>query len=232
MIYHVYSRKIYFKCMTISISHFIKTFSKTSQPTLNIESFQVSEGESVALIGKSGSGKSTLLYAIAGIILPTSGSIKVAGVELTALTESQRDRFRAEHIGYVFQTFNLLQGLTALENILLAMGFANKIKESKMRAISLLKRVGLESKMGHKPHELSVGEQQRVAIARALANEPKILLADEPTANLDEQNTSIVLQLLHEVSAENKRTLILVTHERDVASLLPRSVDLKSINQI
>ncbi len=217
--------------MSIVITNLVYAYSTASKPILNIPNFEVQDGESVALVGKSGSGKSTLLHAIAGIIAVSQGSLKVNGVELASLSETDRDAFRAETIGYVFQTFNLLQGLTAFENVLLAMSFTKKISDAKARAKALLERVGLGDKLSHKPRELSVGEQQRVAIARAIANAPKILLADEPTANLDEQNTESVLNLLVEVASEENRILILVTHERDVAASLPRSVDLKSLNR-
>ena len=218
--------------MSIVITNLVYAYSNTAQPILNIPSFEVQDGESVALVGKSGSGKSTLLNAIAGIVAVSQGSLKVNGVELSSLSETERDAFRAENVGYVFQTFNLLQGLSALENVMLAMSFSKKISDAKSRAKQLLERVGLGDKQTHKPRELSVGEQQRVAIARAIANEPKLLLADEPTANLDEQNTNSVLSLLKEVASENNRILILVTHERDVAASLPRSVDLKSLNHV
>jgi putative ABC transport system ATP-binding protein len=216
--------------MPIELLGVVKSFS--ASPTICIEQFRIADGERIALVGKSGSGKSTLLNLIAGIVTPTSGSVSVDGIDIGKLSEAKRDQFRAANIGYVFQTFNLIQGLTALENVLLAMGFAGKHKSPETRAKELLSRVGLENKLRHKPRELSVGEQQRVAIARAVANEPKILLADEPTANLDEQNTDIVLNLLNELSSSEPRILILVTHERDVAARLPRSIDLKSINKI
>lgn len=218
--------------MGIVITNLTYAYSKASRPILNIPKFEVQDGESLALVGKSGSGKSTLLNAIAGIVAVSQGSLNVNGVELTALSETERDAFRAENVGYVFQTFNLLQGLTAFENVLLAMSFSKKNSDAKSRAKQLLERVGLGGKQACKPRELSVGEQQRVAIARAIANAPKLLLADEPTANLDEQNTDSVLNLLKEVASEENRILILVTHERDVAATLPRSIDLKSLNHL
>ncbi len=217
--------------MGIVITNLVYAYSNASKPILNIPKFEVQDGERLALVGKSGSGKSTLLNAIAGIVAVSQGSLNVNGVELTTLSETKRDAFRAENIGYVFQTFNLLQGLTAFENVLVAMTFSKKISDAKSRAKQLLERVGLGDKQGRKPRELSVGEQQRVAIARAIANQPKLLLADEPTANLDEQNTESVLNLLNEVASEDNRILILVTHERDVAQSLPRSIDLKSLNR-
>lgn len=217
--------------MSIVVSNLVYSFSAHSKPVLDIPAFEVKDGERLALVGKSGSGKSTLLNAIAGIVAIRQGSLNVNGVELARLSEPERDDFRAANIGYVFQTFNLLQGLTAFENVLVAMSFAKKIPDAKARAKALLERVGLGEKLNRKPRELSVGEQQRVAIARAIANDPRVILADEPTANLDEQNTEIVLNLLKEVASENNRILLLVTHERDVAASLPRAVELKSINR-
>jgi putative ABC transport system ATP-binding protein len=146
---------------------------------IQIGQFDVGAGEQTALVGASGSGKSTLLNLIAGILLPDAGAVKVNGTDITQLPEAQRDRFRAANIGYVFQSFNLLQGFTALENVLLGQMFGAGGKGD--RAAQLLKSVGLEHRLHHKPRALSVGEQQRVAIARALVNAPPLVLADEPT---------------------------------------------------
>jgi putative ABC transport system ATP-binding protein len=217
--------------MSIVIANLAYSFPNAQKPVLNIPSLRIEAGEKLALIGKSGSGKSTLLNAIAGIVAVSEGSLKVYDAELTKLSETQRDAFRAANIGYVFQTFNLIQGLSAFENVLLAMNFAKKTPDAKTRAKDLLERVGLGAKLKNKPRELSVGEQQRVAIARAIANQPRIILADEPTANLDEDNTQSVLQLLNEVASEDNRILALVTHEKEVAASLPRIVELKSLNQ-
>lgn len=216
--------------MPITLANVTKRYASQSPLTLNIPSFAVNDGEHLALIGRSGSGKSTLLNLIAGILTPTSGVIDVNGTDIAKLSEAKRDLFRAENIGYVFQTFNLIQSLTAFENVLLAMSFASKVEQPKARAKDLLQLVGLGEKAHLKPRELSVGEQQRVAIARAIANEPRIILADEPTANLDEQNADAVLNLLLELASKENRILLLVTHERDVAARLPRTLELKSIN--
>ncbi len=156
----------------------------TPLPILDIAEFRVAAGEQMVLVGRSGCGKTTLLHVIAGISRPDSGKVRIDDWDITLMSEAECDRFRAEHIGYVFQTFNLLRGFSALENVLLAMRFTGR-RADRARARQLLERVGLGHRMTHKPAMLSVGEQQRVAVARALANRPKLLLADEPTANVD-----------------------------------------------
>jgi putative ABC transport system ATP-binding protein len=216
--------------MPITLTNVTQRYGSSGALVLNIPSFTLNDGERVALIGRSGSGKSTLLNLIAGILTPTSGIIDINGTDIAQLSEAKRDLFRAENIGYVFQTFNLIQSLSALENILLAMSFAQKVERPEARAQELLQLVGLATKAHCKPRELSVGEQQRVAIARAIANEPRIILADEPTANLDEQNANAVLDLLLELASKENRILLLVTHERDIAARLPCTIELKSIN--
>jgi len=158
------------------------------------------------------------------LILPTTGSIIVADRELTSLSESSRDKFRADHIGYVFQSFNLLDGYTALENVMLGMVFSGN-KTNRSKAESILERVGLKDRMHFKPGQLSMGQQQRVCIARALINDPDVLLADEPTGNLDPKTTKEVLELIFE-QTQNK-TLLLVTHETHVLKEFTNQVDLK-----
>ena len=164
-------------------------------PILDVPEFHVEAGEQVVLLGPSGCGKTTLLHIIAGLTKPDSGKVVLDGVELTKYSEAVRDRIRADKLGYVFQTFNLLDGFSALENVLLGMTFAKK-KIDPARANTLLNEVGLGHRLGNKPQQLSVGERQRVAVARALANEPKLLLADEPTANVDPQNQQNVVDLI------------------------------------
>ncbi len=188
---------------------------------LDIEQFDVAEGEQIVMMGRSGCGKTTLLHCIAGISRPDSGRIWIDGWDITLMSEAERDRFRAEKIGYVFQTFNLLPGFTALENVLLAMRFTGR-KVDRARARHLLERVGLQHREGHRPTQLSVGEQQRVAIARALANRPKLLLADEPTANIDTGNQAQVLELIRSTCREENVSLVLVTHSPEVASQFAR----------
>jgi putative ABC transport system ATP-binding protein len=195
---------------------------------IRLREFVLGPGEQTALVGHSGSGKSTLLNLIAGILLPDEGEILVNGTDPTKLGEAARDRFRAANIGYVFQSFNLLQGFTALENVLLGQMFGNG-NGGADRAAQLLKSVGLEHRLHHKPRALSVGEQQRVAIARALVNAPPLVLADEPTGSLDSKNGAAVLELLRQICADGKHTLLLVTHEPDVMSSFQKVVRLEEL---
>ena len=199
-------------------------------PILDIPEFRLERGEQVALVGRSGCGKTTLLHVIAGISTADAGKIDINGVNIARLSEAGRDRFRADHLGYVFQTFNLLPGFSALENVLLGMAFA-KGKAERKRAQHLLERVGLGERQSHRPGALSVGEQQRVAVARALANKPKLLLADEPTASVDAANQQAIIDLIREVCHEEKVTLLLVTHAEEVARQLERQVRLDEVNR-
>ena len=202
----------------------------TQLPILDIGEFHVGVDEQMVLVGRSGSGKTTLLHVIAGISRPDSGRVKVDDWEITLFSEAECDRFRAERIGYVFQTFNLLPGFSALENVLLAMRFVRG-RPDKTRARQLLDRVGLGHRITHKPAMLSVGEQQRVAVARALANRPKLLLADEPTANVDAGNQQQVLDLIRQTCKEQNVSLVLVTHAAEVAQQFERVDQLEEINR-
>lgn len=200
-------------------------------PVLDVPELLIEDGRRLCLVGGSGSGKTTLLNVLAGIVTPTEGRVLHGDVDLAALPEAARDRFRAEHVGYVFQTFNLLQSLSALENVALAGRFGGqKRAEALTRAEALLGRVDLAHRMDARPGTLSVGEQQRVGIARALMNRPGVVLADEPTANLDEARSEEVLALLEEVVAEQEATLVLVTHEREVQARFDDVVALKEIS--
>ncbi len=200
-------------------------------PILDVPTFQVLAGEQMVLIGRSGSGKTTLLHLIAGISRPDEGTIRIDGVNIVLLPEAGRDRFRADKIGYVFQTFNLLAGFSALENVLLGMSFATG-RARPDRAKHLLERVGLGHRLHHKPAQLSVGEQQRVAVARALANKPKLLLADEPTANIDTRHQQQVVDLIRQSCREENVALVLVTHTLDVARQFERVDNLENINRV
>ena len=188
------------------------------------------ENEFVTLLGPSGCGKTTLLHIIAGILRPTSGQVLIDGWNTPLLTESERDQFRARRIGYVFQTFNLLPGFTALENVQLGMAFAGR--HDKKRAVDLLERVGLGNRLHHKPSQMSVGEQQRVSVARALANNPKLVLADEPTANVDVGNQQIVVDMLRNTCRDENVALILVTHSPAVAEQFSRVDLLTDVNLV
>ena len=201
----------------------------TALPVLDIPDFRVAAGEQMVLIGRSGCGKTTLLHVIAGISRPDAGKVRIDDWDITLMPESECDRFRAERIGYVFQTFNLLAGFTALENVLLAMRFASG-RPDKNRARHLLHRVGLSHRMTHRPAQLSVGEQQRVAVARALANKPRLLLADEPTANVDAGHQQQILDLIREACLEEEVSLVMVTHSHEVAEQFPRVDRLEEFN--
>jgi putative ABC transport system ATP-binding protein len=180
----------------------------------------------VAIVGPSGSGKSTLLGLMAGLDRPTSGSVILDGVDITTLSESALARFRRKTIGYIFQSFHLIPTLTALENVMVPLELAGAAS-AKARAIDILNAVGLQDRLHHYPVQLSGGEQQRVAVARAFACRPPILLADEPTGNLDSATGRHVIELLLDLHRDYGTTLVLVTHERDVASLMQRVITLR-----
>jgi putative ABC transport system ATP-binding protein len=200
---------------------------------LNIAQLTLPVGSTTVLKGLSGSGKTTLLNLIAGISVPGAGHIRVQNTDIFALPEPQRDRFRAQQIGYVFQTFNLLAPFTALENVMLAMLFAAAIpkREQRQRAQALLSRLGLGARLTHKPHQLSRGEQQRVAMARALANNPPLVLADEPCASLDARTAKIVLEALRAICEQEHKTLLMVSHHETVVGTADRLLDMAEINQ-
>ena len=191
---------------------------------VDIGSFSLSAGEQIALRGESGSGKTTFLHLIAGILAADAGTIAIDGAEMSALSESQRDRLRAEKLGYIFQTFNLLQGYTVLENVMLGMSFGPRGSD-RAHARQMLERVGLGDRLHHFPRQLSTGQQQRVAAARALSNRPRLVLADEPTGNLDRKRSREALSLIREVCEEIGAALLLVSHDERV--LPQRPVDDK-----
>ena len=200
-----------------------------TKPVVSIARFSMEAGAQVAIRGESGSGKTTFLNLIAGLVKPDTGSILLNGVELPALSESRRDRLRATTLGCVYQSFNLLQGYTALENVLVAMAFG--AGRDPAFAKTLLTRVGLSERLDYTPRQLSVGQQQRVAVARALANRPKLVLADEPTGNLDRARAAETLALLRETCAEQGAALLLVSHDPEVLAQFPTLLDFKDLSR-
>lgn len=196
---------------------------------VDVPDFSLDAQMQIAIAGESGSGKSTFLNLIAGILKPDAGTISLDGVNVATLSESQRDRMRAAKLGYIFQTFNLLQGYTCLENVLLGMSFGAGVDRA--FALKLLDRVGLSAKLHHRPRQLSTGQQQRVAVARALANKPKLVLADEPTGNLDHKNARESLALIHETCRENGAALLLVSHDREVLGQFEHVGDFHKMNR-
>ncbi len=188
--------------------------------------FDISQGESVAITGASGSGKSTLLGLLAGLDLPSSGNVQLMGQDLNTLDEDGRARLRAAHVSFVFQSFQLLSHLTALENVLLPAQMSGR-KDAKEEAVAWLQKVGLQDRLNHFPKTLSGGEQQRVALARAFIAKPNLLFADEPTGSLDEGSGERVIQLLFELNQASQSTLILVTHDPALASRCQRQLHLQ-----
>ncbi len=216
----------------LEISELRKSFvgpDGSSHLVIDVPRFSLENGAQVALRGESGLGKTTLLHLIAGILKPDAGIIRLDGVEVSGLSESQRDRLRSARIGYIFQTFNLLPAFTCLENVLLAMSFGPGVNRG--RAETLLGRVGLSARLHHYPRQLSTGQQQRVAVARALANGPMLVLADEPTGNLDQANAGEVLQLIRDTCAENKAALLLVSHDRAALAQFETVLELSRLNR-
>jgi len=200
-------------------------------PILDIEHLAIAAGEQMVVRGRSGCGKTTLLHAIAGLTPIDEGSIRVGKVELTKLAEAGRDKFRARNIGYVFQTFNLLPAFTALENVMLGMTFTGQGRD-RQRAVNLLERVGLKHRINHKPTAMSVGEQQRTAVARSLVNKPLLLLADEPTANIDPGHQQQVVDLLREVCTAENVAMLLVTHSPEVSDQFDKVLPLEELNRV
>jgi putative ABC transport system ATP-binding protein len=188
-------------------------------------SIAISRGETVAVMGASGAGKSTLLALLAGLDEPTSGRVSLAGNDLTALDEDGRAAVRARHVGFVFQSFHLVPSLTALENAMLPLELAGRA-DARAAALEVLAKVGLEGRVGHYPRQLSGGEQQRVAIARAFVTRPDVLFADEPTGNLDAATGARIMDLLFGLNADAGATLVLVTHDRELAARCGRVIRL------
>ncbi len=196
---------------------------------VDVPAFALAEGQQLALRGESGSGKTTFLHLIAGILAADRGSIQLGSDDMARLGEPARDRLRARTIGYVFQTFNLLQGYTCLENVLLGMSFGPGADRA--RATAILQRVGLADRLHHYPRQLSTGQQQRVAVARAMANRPRLVLADEPTGNLDRKNAVEALALIRESCRETGAALLLVTHDAHVLAAFEGVSDFSALNR-
>ncbi|APE35868.1 ABC transporter ATP-binding protein [Nocardia mangyaensis] len=214
----------------IRVDDVVKTYPVAAGEFVAVDhvSLEIPEGDFVAIVGRSGSGKTTLLNMLAGIDRPTSGTIHAAGAELGSLSESGLAAWRGDNVGLVFQFFQLLPTLTVVENVLLAMDFVKKIPVSERndRAHMLLDRVGIGAQADKLPSTLSGGQQQRAAIARALANDPPLILADEPTGNLDSQTADAVLSLFTELNNEG-RTVVVVTHERDIQAITKTQITLQ-----
>lgn len=215
--------------MIIEVRNLKKTY-EGRVPTYALKkiNFSIEKGEFVALIGRSGSGKSTLLHQLGLLDTPTAGQIIMDGIDLVTFSEAQKAEFRLNKLGYVFQSYALLPELTALESVYLPLMLlgASK-KECKKRATEMLDKVGLSDRLEHLPKEMSGGEQQRVAIARALINNPMILFADEPTANLDSESSIVILKLFQKLNKEIGQTIIMVTHEPDDKKYVDRVIQLK-----
>jgi len=212
----------------LEVSNLTKTYSSgtKSLTVLSDISFSIQSGDKLSIVGSSGSGKTTLLGLCAGLDRASSGSVILNDISLDSLNEDERAYVRNQHVGFVFQNFQLLPTLTALENIMVPMELRRE-KGIKKRALELLDRVGLAERHDHYPTQLSGGEQQRISIARAFSNNPKILFADEPTGNLDEETSEKIEHLLFELNRESGTTLVLVTHDLDLARKTDRTIRLK-----
>src|SRR6202050_4180885 len=213
----------------LKTDHLTKQVSSPEGPLTIVQdvSLDIAAGESVAVVGPSGAGKSTLLALLAGLDAPTSGKIWLAGTDLGELDEDGRARLRAQRVGFVFQAFHLVPSLTALENVMLPLELAGR-KDARGGARAALERVGLSARQGHYPRQLSGGEQQRIALARAFVTAPAVLFADEPTGNLDTATGERVGALLFELNEHSKTTLVLVTHEIDLASRCQRPLHMEA----
>jgi len=222
----------------LTVTNLTRTFNSGAGPVTAVDdlTFSIPEGKFAAIVGKSGSGKSTLLALLGALDKPTAGTIKVGGQIITALGDAQLIKYRRNAIGFVFQSYNLVPNLSALENVMLPMEFAGvSAAARKTRATELLEQVGLTMpEHSRKPSRLSGGQQQRVAIARALANRPKLILADEPTGNLDSATGKLIVDLLHTLAREHKTTIVAVTHDLEIArqtDLTLQIADGKLVNE-
>ena len=215
----------------LSVNHLKKSFVSPSGENIDIvdvDNFTLASSEFCGMRGESGSGKTTFLHLLAGILSPDDGLIELEGQNTVDLNSADKDSLRAGTIGYVFQSFNLLQGFSCIENLKLAMSFGSNYDES--YAEGLLEKVGLAHRLSYKPSQLSIGQQQRVALARALVNKPKLVLADEPTGNLDSKNANNAINLLYELCQETDTALLVVSHDERVVSNFERQIDWNEIN--
>lgn len=214
----------------LKINNVYKTFSQGDQDFNAVDAVDmvISKGEFVSITGKSGSGKSTLLGLIGALDSPTSGVIEIDGQDITKLNNQKLTNYRREKIGFVFQNYNLVPNLSAKENVMLPMEFAGLSKKERLgRAEELLKSVGISGdKQLRKPNKMSGGEQQRVSVARALANKPKVILADEPTGNLDSENGKKIFSLLHDLTRNHDTTVVVVTHDLDIAGKTDKTFNI------
>lgn len=213
-----------------SLKKFFYSAADPMLPVVNVKSFTLDSNHQLAIYGKSGSGKSTFLNLIAGILRADSGSIKLENTDITTLSETDRDRTRAHNTGYVFQSFHLLQGCSALENVMVAMAVNGLANEKKAR--ELLSMVDMSEREDYLPLQLSTGQQQRVCIARALANNPKLILADEPTGSLDPENAFRCIELLKTLCRENGSSLLVVSHDPNVIECFDSSINWDEINEV
>ena len=209
-------------------------WDKNSRPLLNFDRFSIEKGEKVLVRGPSGSGKSTILNLVAGLLLPQNGTIKMLDTEITHLSASERDQFRSDHMGFIFQIFNLIPYLNVMENVLLPLNFSqhkrSKISNPKQEAERLLKALGLENYMHQKVHSLSVGQQQRVAVARALMGSPELVIADEPSSALDAETRSAFLELLFRECERSKSSLLYVSHDPELESFFDRTLPIANFS--
>ena len=214
----------------IRTEHLSKVYrmGKIEVPALRDVSLEIEEGEFLAIVGPSGSGKSTLLNMLGCLDKPTSGAVFIGGVNTASLSENELAEIRRKKIGFIFQQFNLIHSLTALENVALPMFFAGVKSDARIkRATELLAKVGLRERMHHKPSELSGGQQQRVAIARALSNNPAVIIGDEPTGNVDSETGDAIMGILEGLNRNEGRTIIVVTHDTEIAAHAPRVIRMK-----